>query len=143
MRHRLHGRRLSRDSAHRKALRKNMISDLITHEQILTTQAKARMLRPAAEKVITLAKRGVASGVENPAAEVHARRLASTRVARYRTVEDEDGSDYDIDVVQKLFSEIAPRYANRPGGYTRMIKIGKRPGDNAEMAVLMLVEGDE
>ncbi len=143
MRHRLHGRRLSRDSAHRKALRKNMISDLITHEQILTTQAKARMLRPAAEKVITLAKRGVASGVENPAAEVHARRLASTRVARYRTVEDEDGSDYDIDIVQKLFSEIAPRYANRPGGYTRMIKIGKRPGDNAEMAVLMLVEGDE
>ncbi len=143
MRHRLHGRRLSRDSAHRKALRKNMISDLITHEQIVTTQAKARMLQPAAEKVITLAKRGVASGVENPAAEVHARRLASTRVARYRTVEDEDGSDYDIDVVQKLFSEIAPRYANRPGGYTRMIKIGKRPGDNAEMAVLMLVEGDE
>ncbi len=143
MRHRLHGRRLSRDSAHRKALRKNMISDLITHEQIVTTQAKARMLRPAAEKVITLAKRGVASGVENPASEVHARRLASTRVARYRTVEDEDGSDYDIDVVQKLFSEIAPRYANRPGGYTRMIKIGKRPGDNAEMAVLMLVEGDE
>lgn len=143
MRHRLHGRRLSRDSAHRKALRKNMISDLICHEQILTTQAKARMLRPAAEKVITLAKRGVASGVENPAAEVHARRLASTRVARYRTVEDEDGSDYDIDIVQKLFSEIAPRYANRPGGYTRMIKIGKRPGDNAEMAVLMLVEGDE
>ncbi len=143
MRHRLYGRRLSRDSAHRKALRKNMISDLITHEQIVTTQAKARMLRPAAEKVITLAKRGVASGVENPAAEIHARRLASTRVARYRTVEDEDGSDYDIDVVQKLFSEIAPRYANRPGGYTRMIKIGKRPGDNAEMAVLMLVEGDE
>ncbi len=143
MRHRLHGRRLSRDSAHRKALRRNMISDLITHEQILTTQAKARMLQPAAEKVITLAKRGVASGVENPAAEVHARRLASTRVARYRTVEDEDGSDYDIDIVQKLFSEIAPRYANRPGGYTRMIKIGKRPGDNAEMAVLMLVEGDE
>jgi large subunit ribosomal protein L17 len=101
------------------------------------------MLRPAAEKVITLAKRGVASGLENPAAEVHARRLASARVARFRTIEDEDGSEYDIDVVQKLFSEIAPRYADRPGGYTRMVKIGKRPGDNAEMAVLMLVEGEE
>ena len=65
MRHRVHGRRLSRDTAHRKALRKNMISELICHEQVLTTRAKARMLRPAAEKVITLAKRGIAAGQEN------------------------------------------------------------------------------
>ena len=142
MRHRLHGRRLSRDTAHRKALRKNMISELICHEQVLTTQAKARMLKPAAEKVITLAKRGIAAGEEEPAAEVHARRLAATRVSRFRTVEDEDGSYYDIDVVQKLFSDIAPRYAERPGGYTRLVKIGKRPGDNAEMAVLMLVDDE-
>ncbi|HET6443408.1 MAG TPA: 50S ribosomal protein L17 [candidate division Zixibacteria bacterium] len=140
MRHRVHGRRLSRSSSHRKALRKNMISDLICHEQIVTTQAKARMLRPAAEKVITLAKRGLAAGADEPAAEVHARRLVATRVARFRTAEDEDGKHYDIDVVQKLFADIAPRYSQRPGGYTRLVKIGKRPGDNAEMAVLMLVE---
>lgn len=142
MRHRVHGRRLSRDTAHRKALRKNMISELICHEQVLTTQAKARMLKPAAEKVITLAKRGIAAGQEKPAAEIHARRLAATRVSRFRTIEDEDGSYYDIDVVQKLFSDIAPRYAERPGGYTRLVKIGKRPGDNAEMAVLMLVDNE-
>ncbi|MGB3714710.1 MAG: 50S ribosomal protein L17 [Candidatus Promineifilaceae bacterium] len=142
MRHRVHGRRLSRDSSHRKALRRNLISDLICHEQILTTRAKARMLRPAAEKVITLAKRGLAAGVDNPAAEVHARRLAAARIARFKTIEDEDGSHYDIDVVQKLFSEIAPRYTERPGGYTRLVKTGKRPGDNAEMAVLMLVEDE-
>jgi large subunit ribosomal protein L17 len=142
MRHRVHGRRLSRSSSHRKALRKNLISDLICHEQILTTRAKARMLRPAAEKVITLAKRGLADGVDNPAAEVHARRLAAKRIARFKTFEDEDGSRYDIDVVQKLFSDIAPRYTERPGGYTRLVKTGKRPGDNAEMAVLMLIEDE-
>jgi large subunit ribosomal protein L17 len=100
------------------------------------------MLRPAAEKVITLAKRGIAAGEEDPAAEIHARRLAASRVSRFRTIEDEDGSYYDIDVVQKLFSDIAPRYTDRPGGYTRLVKIGKRPGDNAEMAVLMLVDNE-
>ncbi len=140
MRHRVHGRRLSRDSEHRKALRKNMIADLICHEQVMTTEAKARVLGPAAEKVITLAKRGIVKGKDNPEAEVHARRLVASRVARFRIQEDEDGSRNDVDVVKKLFSEIAPRFAERPGGYTRLVKIGKRPGDNADMAVLMLVE---
>ena len=140
MRHRVHGRRLSRDMSHRRALRRNMISDLICYEQVTTTEAKARMLRPAAEKVITFAKRGIVAGTDNPAAEVHARRLASSRIARFRQYEDEDGDQVEIDVLQKLFEEIAPRYAERPGGYTRMVKIGKRPGDNAYMAVLMLVE---
>jgi large subunit ribosomal protein L17 len=106
----------------------------------MTTEAKARMLRPAAEKVITMAKRGLVKGKDDPAAEVHARRLAANKVTRFRTVEDEDGDAEDIDVVQKLFSDIAPRYADRNGGYTRMVKLGKRPGDNADMAVLMLVE---
>jgi large subunit ribosomal protein L17 len=119
-----------------------MIADLFCHEQLLTTEAKARMLRPAAEKVITLAKRGVAKGNENPAAEVHARRLAAARISRYRVQEDEDGERTEIDVVRKLFDEIAPRYVDRPGGYTRLVKIGKRPGDNADMAVIMLVEED-
>lgn len=140
MRHRVKGRRLSRDTGHRNALRKNLISDLICNDQVLTTEAKARMLRPAAEKVITLAKRGLSNGANNPAAEVHARRLAAARVTRFRTITDEDGNRVDIDVVQKLFEDVAPRFANRPGGYTRMVKIGKRPGDNADMAVLMLVE---
>ena len=142
MRHRVHGRRLSRDKAHRKALLRNLISELICHEQVMTTEAKARMLRPAAEKVITKAKRGLAKGVDNPPAEVHARRLVANRVTRFRTIEDEEGDLYDVDVVQKLFSEIAPRYAERNGGYTRMVKLGKRPGDNADMAMLMLVEDE-
>ncbi|MFQ5419229.1 MAG: 50S ribosomal protein L17 [Anaerolineae bacterium] len=136
MRHKVHGRRLGRDKAHRTALRKNMIADLICHEQITTTEAKARMLRPAAEKMITLAKRGLAK----PGKEVQARRMAAARLPHYRAVEDEDGYIEDVDVVKKLFGEIAPRFQDRPGGYTRMIKIGKRPGDNADMAVLMLVE---
>lgn len=143
MRHRVHGRRLNRDGGHRKALLRNMISDLICHEQIMTTEAKARALRPAAEKVITLAKRGLKNGESNPASEVHARRLAANRLARMRIVEDDAGDFVEVDVVSHLFSEIAPRYAERPGGYTRMVKIGKRPGDNADMAVLMLVDSEE
>lgn len=140
MRHRVSGRRLGRDTSHRNALRRNMIADLFCHEQILTTEGKARMLRPAAEKVITLAKRGLAKGADDPASEVHARRLAAARVARIREFEDEDGYLEEVDVIKKLFEEIAPRYADRNGGYTRMIKVGKRPGDNADMAILMLIE---
>lgn len=140
MRHRRVGRKLGRDSAHRKALRKNLIADLICHEQLLTTEAKARMIRPQAEKMITLAKRGLAKGEANPADGVHARRLVASRLARYRTVTDEFGNVEEVDVVQKLFDDIAPRFAERPGGYTRMVKLGKRSGDNADMAMLMLLE---
>lgn len=142
MRHRVSGSKLKRSSSHRRALRKNLISDLITHEKVLTTEAKARMLRPAAERIITLAKRGIAAKADDPMAEVHARRLAAARIARFRTREDEDGNHEDVDVVRRLFEEIAPRYAARPGGYTRMVKIGKRPGDNADMAMLMLVDDE-
>lgn len=140
MRHKIKRKRLNRDSAHRTALRKNLISDLLAHEQIITTEAKARVIRPAAEKIITLAKRGLAKGQANQASEVHARRLVAARIARFRVIEDEDGDMEDVDVVKKLFAEIAPRYADRPGGYTRMVKLGRRPGDNAKMATLMLVE---
>ena len=140
MRHRVKGRGLGRNSSQRKALRKNLIADLICHEQILTTEAKARMIRPQAEKMITLAKRGLAKAEANPADGIHARRLAAARLARFRAVTDDDGSLEEVDVVQKLFEEIAPRYSERPGGYTRMIKLGKRSGDNADMAMLMLVE---
>ncbi len=140
MRHRVSGRKLNRDSAHRGALRKNLIADLIAYEKIVTTEAKARAIRPSAEKIITLAKRGVANGEADKAAEVHARRLAAARLPKTRVVEDENGYFDEIDVVQKLFNELAPRFAERPGGYTRLVKIGKRPGDSAEMAVLMLVD---
>ena len=140
MRHRIHGRRLGRSSAHRKALRKNLVADLICLEQIVTTEAKARTIRPAAEKMITLAKRGLAKGQSDSSIEVHARRLASARLPKTRIIEDDSGYFEEVKVVQKLFEDIAPRYADRPGGYTRMVKIGKRPGDNAEMAVLMLVD---
>ena len=140
MRHRIHGRRLGRSSAHRKALRKNLVADLICLEQIVTTEAKARTIRPAAEKMITLAKRGLAKGQSDPSREVHARRLAASRLPKTRIIEDDSGYFEEVKVVQKLFEDIAPRYSDRPGGYTRMVKIGKRPGDNAEMAVLMLVD---
>ena len=142
MRHRIHGRRLNRSSAHRTALRKNLVADLICHEQIVTTEAKARTIGPAAEKMITLAKRGLVKGQSDPTGEVHARRLAASRLPKTRVIEDEDGYFEEVNVIQKLFDEVAPRYADRPGGYTRLVKIGKRPGDNAEMAVLMLVEED-
>lgn len=140
MRHRKYGRRLNRSSAHRTALRRNLVADLICHEQIVTTEAKARTTRSAAEKMITLAKRGLARKDSNPAGEIHARRLAAARLPETRVVEDKDGYFEEINVVKKLFDEVAPRYEDRPGGYTRLVKIGKRPGDNAEMAVLMLVE---
>jgi large subunit ribosomal protein L17 len=127
MRHRVAGKKLNRDKAQRVALRRNMVTDLFRHEQIRTTRAKAKMVRRQAEKLITLAKRGLIKAEENPSAEVHARRLAATRVS-------------DPAIVQKLFSEIAPRYIDRPGGYTRVLKLGMRKGDAADMVVLELVE---
>jgi large subunit ribosomal protein L17 len=90
--------------------------------------------------MITLAKRGLENGKSDPSKEVYARRLVASRLPKMRTYEDEYGYFEEVNVVQKLFEEIAPRFENRPGGYTRIVKIGKRPGDNAEMAVLMLVE---
>ncbi|MBN1317618.1 MAG: 50S ribosomal protein L17 [Anaerolineales bacterium] len=124
MRHRVSGRRLGRSSSHRRALRRNLITQLFVHGQIETTEAKARAIRPDAEKLITLAKRGLK---KETAGQVHSRRLAASRL-------------YSKNAVSKLFEEIAPRYENRPGGYTRMLKIGRRLGDNAEMAVLELVD---
>lgn len=140
MRHRVHGRRLNRDMAHRSALRKNLIADLLCYEQIITTEAKARTIRPAAEKMITLAKRGLAKGSES---EIHARRTAASRLPKTRVVTLEDGGREEVNVVRHLFNEVAPRYSSRPGGYTRMVKLGKRPGDNADMAMLMLVDDGE
>jgi large subunit ribosomal protein L17 len=119
MRHARTGKKLGRDSAHRKALYANLTCSLIEHGRIKTTQAKAKAVKPYAEKMITLGRRG----------DLHARRQA---LADLRTQE----------VVHKLFAEIAPRMADRPGGYTRIIKIGHRLGDAAEMVYLELVDYD-
>jgi large subunit ribosomal protein L17 len=117
MRHRRAGKKLGRDSAHRKALYSNLAGALIEHGRIKTTEAKAKAVKPFAEQMITLGKRG----------DLHARRLA---LAELR-------SQY---VVHHLFSEVAPRFSDRPGGYTRIVKLGPRLGDAAEMVYLELVD---
>jgi large subunit ribosomal protein L17 len=124
MRHRVAGKRLNKSSGHRKALRRSLITDLFRYERLRTTRAKAVAIRGAAEKLITSAKRGNAAGEVK---EVNARRRAAARLN-------------DPEIVKKLFDEIAPRYADRPGGYTRIIKLGPRSGDAAEMALIELVE---
>lgn len=117
MRHQRSGKKLGRDSSHRKALYANLTASLIEHGRIRTTETKAKAVRPVAEKMITLGRDG----------SIHARRQA---LAYLRTQE----------VVHKLFSEVAPRFADRPGGYTRVVKLGPRQGDAAPMAYLELVD---
>jgi large subunit ribosomal protein L17 len=130
MRHRIKGKKLNRDSGHRKALRMNLATQLFTHGRIKTTRTKADYVRGFAERLITLAKRGLAKAeaTGNEAAAVHARRVVASRLNNNRVL------------VKKLFDEIAPQYAERPGGYTRIYKLGPRKGDNAEMALLELVD---
>ncbi len=136
MRHRVAGKRLNRSSGNRKALRRNLVTALLLHERIETTEAKARAIRGQAEKLITLAKRGLVAEQEDPARGVHARRLAVGRMNRWVT-----GSDgITVDILAKLFNDIAPRFEDRPGGYTRMYKLGPRKGDAAPMVLLELVE---
>jgi large subunit ribosomal protein L17 len=122
MRHRIAGRILSRDAGHRKALFRNLIRELYLHGRITTTDAKARAIRADAEKLITKAKQGLAEG----GTRVHAQR----QLVSYLN---------DKTIVKKVFDEIAPRYTTRNGGYTRLIKIGKRHGDAAEMTIIELV----
>jgi large subunit ribosomal protein L17 len=112
-------RKLGRTSAHRTAMFANMAASLIKHEQIVTTLPKAKELRPFVEKLVTLGKRG----------DLHARRIAISRVR-------------DVEQVGKLFSTLGPRYANRDGGYIRVLKAGFRYGDNAAMAVIEFVDRD-
>lgn len=133
MRHRVAGKKLNRSSGHRQALFRNLVSAFIYHERIETTEAKAEAIRGHVEKLITLAKRGLAAG--DPAYGVHARRLAAARLNRWIVTPEGER----VDLVKKLFEEIAPRYQNRPGGYTRITKLGPRKGDGAPMVVLELV----
>ena len=129
MRHRKSGRKLGRNSSHRKAMFRNMVTSLIQEEQIQTTVAKAKEVRPQIEKLITLAKKNL-DGQVDAADRVAAIRQAG-KFVRGR------------DALQKLFSEIGERFVGRPGGYTRIIRVGTRLGDNAEMAIIELLSEDE
>lgn len=124
MRHKVAGKRLSRGKDERIALRKTLIKQLFEHERIRTTRAKAEAIRGQAERLITLAKRGNSA---DGAQAIHIKRLAIARLG-------------DKEIVTKLFEDIAPRFENRQGGYTRMLKMGPRYGDSAEMVLLELVE---
>ena len=126
MRHQVAGYKLGRSKGARIALRRNLIKQLFTHERIRTTRTKAEAIRGEAERMITIARR---SAETEDAAKVHARRLVASRLG---------GSG--AEVVKKLFDDIAPRFASRDGGYTRMLKLGPRLGDAAEMVLLELVE---
>ena len=125
MRHNGAHRKLGRVSEHRTALLRNQATALLRHERIQTTLPKAKELRPFVEKLITLAKRGVAAGDAQGKA-LHARRLVLAEIV-------------DQDVVGKLFETLAPRFAERPGGYTRILRVGFRRGDSAEVAQVELV----
>lgn len=125
MRHAVAGYKLGRNIGQRNALRRTLINQLFEHERIKTTRAKALAIRGDAERLITLARN---SSNGDDIDRVNARRLAAARLS-------------NADTVRKLFDDIAPRYANRPGGYTRILKLGPRLGDAAEMVLLELVEG--
>ena len=126
MRHRVDGKQLGRNTGQRKALRLALATALIQHERIETTHAKAVFVRDYVEKLITTAKRGLAH--DDPNRAVHARRIAASRL------------NNDRELVGKLFDTLAPRYAERPGGYTRILKLGPRKGDSADMVLLELVD---
>jgi large subunit ribosomal protein L17 len=136
MRHRVAGKKLNRSSGNRKALRRSLVTALFHYERVETTEAKAKAIRGQAEKLITLAKRGLAAEEQDPARGVHARRLAAGRLDRWVT--EPDGTV--VDILDKLFGDIAQRYMDRPGGYTRIYKLGPRKGDAAPMVLLELVE---
>ncbi|OQY20551.1 MAG: 50S ribosomal protein L17 [Desulfobacteraceae bacterium 4572_35.1] len=120
MRHNKSGRKLGRNSSHRKAMLRNMVTSLIDNERITTTDARAKEVRKIAEKMITLGKRG----------DLHARRQALSVI-------------FDKAVVAKLFERLAPRYENRAGGYTRIIKVGNRLGDNASVSIIEFVDQEQ
>lgn len=120
MRHLKSGRKLSRRKGHRDALLSNLAASVIKHERVHTTDAKAKEVRPFLEKLVTFARRG----------DLHARRIVLSRLRG------------DVDAVKKLFDEIAPRFSSRPGGYTRILKLGFRQGDNSPMSLLEFV-GEE
>ncbi|MBO0587315.1 50S ribosomal protein L17 [Sporosarcina sp. E16_8] len=123
-------RKLGRTSSQRKAMLRDLATDLIVHERIQTTEARAKELRSVVEKMITLGKRG----------DLHARRQVAQFIRRELvTVTDGEGNEKEIYAIQKLFDNVAPRYTERQGGYTRIMKMGPRRGDGAPVVVIELV----
>ncbi|HEX3151039.1 MAG TPA: 50S ribosomal protein L17 [Gemmataceae bacterium] len=144
MRHQKRGRKLGRNSSHRTSLRRNMLLGLFSHERITTTVPKAKELRPYVERLITLAKRGIATG--DKIKSLHARRLIMARLGPVAKVEliDSKGNATGETVIEKLFNVLAPRYADRKGGYTRIMKLTKRRlGDAGETAFIELLKEGE
>ncbi|MEK6325593.1 MAG: 50S ribosomal protein L17 [Acidobacteriota bacterium] len=145
MRHRVAHRKLGRKTEHRLALLRNLCTSLITHERLITTLPKAKELRPFAERAITLGKRALVAEV--PAGALHNRRLAAAYFFSGNTNRVPDGGykrpqaprTAGVAALDKLFDEVAARFAERPGGYTRILKLGTRRGDGAEMALIELV----
>lgn len=136
MRHRKAGRKFGRNSSSRKAMFRNMVTSLLRHEQIRTTEAKAKELRGYAERVITLGRRAP-SQADIDALEGDAKQQAAAD--RVHAIRQARLWVNDKEVLHRIFSEYAERYKDRPGGYTRVIKAGARPGDNADMAIIQLV----
>jgi large subunit ribosomal protein L17 len=144
MNHQKRGRKLGRNSPHRTSLKRNMLLGLFAHERITTTVPKAKELRPYVERLITLAKRGLATG--DKLKSLHARRLIMARLGPVAKVEliDAKGNDLGITVIEKLFNDLAPRYKDREGGYTRIMKLTKRRlGDAGETALIELLKEGE
>jgi large subunit ribosomal protein L17 len=159
MRHQKSGRKFNRDTSHRRAMFRNLAANLVLHERIETTDAKARELRSITERLITRALRlgdELTADVGKLAPEearkvlshrVHAQRLVARFLPRKGTITRADGSSEEVDLVHKLFHEIAPRYLarvkeNKGGGYTRVIKLAERRGDNAPMALIELLPAE-
>jgi large subunit ribosomal protein L17 len=151
MRHKKLGRQFSRDTSHRRAMFRALAANLVLHGRIETTDAKAKELRRVVERLITRAVRlgtvaFTAADKLSPAEKaqrVSAKRQVGTFLQRFGTKQDASGESAKIDLVEKVFVELGARYQNRPGGYTRIIKLGRRRGDNAPMSLIELVEATE
>lgn len=151
MRHKNSGRQFSRNSSHRRAMLRSLTANLIAHERIETTDAKAKELRRVAERVITKARRlGEVAFTPHDKLSLadRARRHAAQKevakfLQRFATIDDGVEDARKIDLIEKVFVDLAKRYKNRAGGYTRIIKVGNRRGDNAPISIIELVEGDE
>lgn len=150
MRHLNTGRKFGRNTSHRKAMFRNLAANLVAHERIETTEAKAKELRRVAERLITKAKRlGVIAytpqdklSAQDKARRLHVQRLVASFLPRFGMIKGGDGKDKRIDLVEKIFLDLSRRYASRPGGYTRIIKLGPRRGDNAPMVYIELLSTD-
>jgi large subunit ribosomal protein L17 len=151
MRHGNSGRQFGRNTSHRRAMLRSLTANLIAHERIETTDAKAKELRRVAERVITKARRlGEVAYTPNDKlslADRARRQAAQQQVAqflqRFATVTGKEAATKKIDLIEKVFLDLAKRYAGRPGGYTRIIKVGNRRGDNAPISIIELVGADE